>query len=181
MAAAAANGGGGGPPTGLRFVPLLGVHGRGPLSYLLELEGFTFLLDCGWNDAYDPQLLAPVLAALPRIDAGEHAPPPIYAVVQQQHPPARLRRTCVPAPPRRLIPSSVALDAVRLGPEYPLALAVPPIRAVLLSHSDLAHLGALPYLVGRCGLTAPVYATTPVHKMGQMAMYDQYLAQQVGA
>lgn len=121
MAAAAANGGGGGPPTGLRFVPLLGVHGRGPLSYLLELEGFTFLLDCGWNDAYDPQLLAPVLAALPRIDA------------------------------------------------------------VLLSHSDLAHLGALPYLVGRCGLAAPVYATTPVHKMGQMAMYDQYLAQQAQA
>lgn len=51
---------------------------------------------------------------------------------------------------------------------------------MLLSHSDPAHLGALPYLVGRCGLAAPVYATTPVHKMGQMAMYDQYLAQQVG-
>ena len=56
----------------------------------------------------------------------------------------------------------------------------PPPRAVLLSHSDPAHLGALPYLVGRCGLRAPVYATLPVHKMGQMHMYDQYLARQVG-
>lgn len=73
MAAAAATGGGSGPPTGVRFVPLLGVHGRGPLSYLLVLEGFTFLLDCGWNDAYDTQLLAPVLASLPHIDAGAQA------------------------------------------------------------------------------------------------------------
>jgi cleavage and polyadenylation specificity factor subunit 2 len=51
---------------------------------------------------------------------------------------------------------------------------------VLLSHSDPAHLGALPYLVGRRGLRAPVYATSPVHKMGQMFMYDQYLSRQVG-
>lgn len=56
-----------------------------------------------------------------------------------------------------------------------------PLRpAVLLSHSDVAHLGALPYLVGRCGLAAPVYATSPVHKMGQMTLYDQYLSRQVG-
>ncbi len=51
---------------------------------------------------------------------------------------------------------------------------------MLLSHSDTCHLGALPYLVGRCGLKAPVYSTSPVHKMGQMAMYDQYLSRQVG-
>lgn len=50
---------------------------------------------------------------------------------------------------------------------------------MLLSHSDLAHLGALPYLVGRRGLAVPVYATSPVHKMGQMVMYDQYLSRQV--
>lgn len=54
-----------------------------------------------------------------------------------------------------------------------------PTAAVLLSHSDPCHLGALPYLVGRCGLAAPVYATSPVHKMGQMAMYDQFLSRQV--
>lgn len=53
------------------------------------------------------------------------------------------------------------------------------IDAVLLSHSDTSHLGALPYLVGKAGLKVPVYATLPVHKMGQMFMYDHYLARQV--
>ena len=56
---------------------------------------------------------------------------------------------------------------------------VPEIDAVLLSHSDTAHLGALPYLVGKKGLKAPVFATLPVHKMGQMYMYDHYLSRQV--
>lgn len=32
--------------------------------------------------------------------------------------------------------------------------------------------GALPFLVGRCGLKCPIYATDPVHQMGQMFMYD---------
>lgn len=36
-------------------------------------------------------------------------------------------------------------------------------------------MGALPYLVGKCGLNCPVYATTPVSKMGQMFLYDCYL------
>ena len=52
------------------------------------------------------------------------------------------------------------------------------IDAVLISHPDTNHLGALPYLVGRCKLQAPVYVTVPVHKMGQMFMYDQYLSRQ---
>ncbi|KAK4474203.1 hypothetical protein MN116_003500 [Schistosoma mekongi] len=46
------------------------------------------------------------------------------------------------------------------------------VDAVLLSHSSLRHLGLLPYLVGTCGLNCPVYATTPVYKMGQMFLYD---------
>jgi len=48
------------------------------------------------------------------------------------------------------------------------------IDAVLLSFPDQAHLGALPYLFGKCGLSCPVYATVPVYKMGQMFLYDQY-------
>ena len=48
------------------------------------------------------------------------------------------------------------------------------IDAVLITYPDLYHLGALPYLVGHCGLKCPVYATIPVHKMGQMFMYDLY-------
>lgn len=49
------------------------------------------------------------------------------------------------------------------------------IDCVLLSHSDTYHLGALPYLVGKCGLSCPVYATIPIFKMGQMFCYDWYL------
>ncbi|KER26072.1 hypothetical protein T265_06603 [Opisthorchis viverrini] len=48
------------------------------------------------------------------------------------------------------------------------------IDAVLLSHQSLRHLGLLPFLVGSCGLKCPVYATTPVYKMGQLTLYDFY-------
>lgn len=48
------------------------------------------------------------------------------------------------------------------------------IDAVLLSYPDVAHLGALPYLVGKLGLNCPIYATIPIYKMGQMFMYDLY-------
>ena len=52
------------------------------------------------------------------------------------------------------------------------------IDAVLLSHCDTLHLGLIPRLIGRLGLTAPVYATAPIHKMGQMFLYDYYLSRQ---
>ena len=48
------------------------------------------------------------------------------------------------------------------------------IDAVLLTYPDHLHLGALPYLVGKCGLSCAIYATVPVYKMGQMFMYDLY-------
>ena len=48
------------------------------------------------------------------------------------------------------------------------------IDAVLLSYPDHLHLGALPYMVGKCELNCPIYATVPVYKMGQMFMYDLY-------
>lgn len=48
------------------------------------------------------------------------------------------------------------------------------IDAVLLSYPDPLHLGALPYMVGKCGLSCPIYATIPVYKMGQMFMYDLF-------
>ncbi|OUC48575.1 flavocytochrome c [Trichinella nativa] len=50
----------------------------------------------------------------------------------------------------------------------------PRIDAVLLSYPDIAHIGALPYLVGKCGLSCPIYATVPVYRMGQMFLYDWY-------
>nr|XP_042913402.1 cleavage and polyadenylation specificity factor subunit 2-like [Parasteatoda tepidariorum] len=48
------------------------------------------------------------------------------------------------------------------------------IDAVLLSYPDILHLGALPYVVGKCNLDCPIYATVPVYKMGQMFMYDLF-------
>ena len=74
--------------------------------------------DCGWTDACDPQILAPLAAVAPRVDA------------------------------------------------------------VLLSHGDIAHLGALPAAFTRCGLRrgTPVCATTPVAKMGQLTLYDLFAA-----
>uniref|UniRef100_A0AC35U3G7 Cleavage and polyadenylation specificity factor subunit 2 n=1 Tax=Rhabditophanes sp. KR3021 TaxID=114890 RepID=A0AC35U3G7_9BILA len=46
------------------------------------------------------------------------------------------------------------------------------ISAILISYQDIAHIGALPYLMTKCNLTCPVYATVPVCKMGLMFLYD---------
>ncbi|ORX43855.1 hypothetical protein DM01DRAFT_1349896 [Hesseltinella vesiculosa] len=48
------------------------------------------------------------------------------------------------------------------------------IDLVLLSHSDLVHLGAFAYAKHHLGLTCPAYATMPVINMGKMCMYDIY-------
>ncbi|KAI7851223.1 beta-lactamase-like protein [Circinella umbellata] len=46
------------------------------------------------------------------------------------------------------------------------------IDAVLISHCDLNHLGALPYAKSHLGLKCPVYSTVPVVNMGKMCLYD---------
>lgn len=61
------------------------------------------------------------------------------------------------------------LDSIR-----PIIDSVNDIDLVLLSYPDTYHLGALPYLVGKCSLKCEVYCTVPVYKMGQMFMYDFY-------
>lgn len=53
------------------------------------------------------------------------------------------------------------------------------VDAVLLSHSDTIHLGALPYAMKQFGLNAPVFSTEPVHRLGLLTMYDHYLARRV--
>jgi len=58
----------------------------------------------------------------------------------------------------------------------PLAEIAHKIDAVLISHPDTAHLGALPYAFGTLGMRCKVYATLPVHKMGMMFMYDHFLS-----
>uniref|UniRef100_A0ACD5TG03 Uncharacterized protein n=1 Tax=Avena sativa TaxID=4498 RepID=A0ACD5TG03_AVESA len=102
--------------TSVQVTPLSGAYGEGPLCYLLAVDGFRFLLDCGWTDHCDPALL------------------------------------------------------------QPLARVAPTIDAVLLSHPDMMHLGALSYAMKHLGLSAPVYATEPVFRLGLLTMYDHFLS-----
>ncbi|CAM0948434.1 unnamed protein product [Alopecurus aequalis] len=102
--------------TSVQVTPLSGAYGEGPLCYLLAVDGFRFLLDCGWTDHCDPALLQPFARVAPTIDA------------------------------------------------------------VLLSHPDMMHLGALPYAMKHLGLSAPVYATEPVYRLGLLTMYDYFLS-----
>lgn len=53
------------------------------------------------------------------------------------------------------------------------------IDAVLISHPDTMHLGALPYAYKQFGLSAPVYSTEPVYRLGLLTMYDHFLARKV--
>jgi cleavage and polyadenylation specificity factor subunit 2 len=47
------------------------------------------------------------------------------------------------------------------------------VHAILLSHADMHHIGALPYLLGVRGLgRTPVFCTSPVSKFGQVLLYD---------
>ncbi|XP_058779158.1 cleavage and polyadenylation specificity factor subunit 2-like isoform X2 [Vicia villosa] len=102
--------------TSVQVTPLCGVYNENPLSYLVSIDGFNLLIDCGWNDHFDRTLLDPLSRVASTIDA------------------------------------------------------------VLLSHPDTLHLGALPYAMKKLGLSAPVYSTEPVYRMGLLTMYDQFLS-----
>lgn len=62
----------------------------------------------------------------------------------------------------------------RVDDSYVKALrrAARSVDAVLLSHGDLKHCGALPLIVDVLGEDVPVFATVPVHHMGLMTLYD---------
>lgn len=102
--------------TSVQVTPLCGVYNENPLSYLVSIDGFNFLIDCGWNDHFDPSLLQPLSRVATSVDA------------------------------------------------------------ILISHPDTLHLGALPYAMKQLGLSAPVFATEPVFRLGLLTMYDQYLS-----
>lgn len=99
----------------IKLCPLSGGAGEEtPHCYLLEVDQFTFLLDCGWDPKFSDHITKELKKYVNKIDA------------------------------------------------------------VLLSHPDNLHLGALPYAVGKLGLACPIFATVPVYKMGQMFLYDLY-------
>ncbi|TQD86601.1 hypothetical protein C1H46_027867 [Malus baccata] len=45
--------------TSVQVTPLCGVYNENPLSYLVSIDGFNFLIDCGWNDHFDPPSFNP--------------------------------------------------------------------------------------------------------------------------
>ncbi len=54
------------------------------------------------------------------------------------------------------------------------------VDAILLSHADLSHIGALPIFAGRKGLSnIPIICTLPVHKYSQLVLYDFVLNQEM--
>uniref|UniRef100_A0A3Q3WY85 Cleavage and polyadenylation specificity factor subunit 2 n=1 Tax=Mola mola TaxID=94237 RepID=A0A3Q3WY85_MOLML len=98
----------------IKLTAVSGVQEESALCYLLQVDEFRLLLDCGWDENFSMDII----------------------------------------------------DAMK---RY-----VHQVDAVLLSHPDPIHLGALPYAVGKLGLNCTIYATIPVYKMGQMFMYDLY-------
>jgi hypothetical protein len=46
--------------TSVQVTPLCGVYNENPLSYLVSIDGFNFLIDCGWSDHFDPTILQPL-------------------------------------------------------------------------------------------------------------------------
>ncbi|XP_055042237.1 cleavage and polyadenylation specificity factor subunit 2 [Misgurnus anguillicaudatus] len=98
----------------IKLTALSGVQEESALCYLLQVDEFRFLLDCGWDENFSMDIIDSLKRYVHQVDA------------------------------------------------------------VLLSHPDHLHLGALPYAVGKLGLNCTIYATIPVYKMGQMFMYDLY-------
>lgn len=37
----------------VKFTPLSGVKSEAPLCYVLDIDNFRFLLDCGWDEDFD--------------------------------------------------------------------------------------------------------------------------------
>ncbi len=37
----------------IKFTPLSGAQDESPPSYLLQVDQFCFLLDCGWNENFN--------------------------------------------------------------------------------------------------------------------------------
>jgi len=41
----------------VKFTPLSGAKSEDPLCYLLQIDDYNILLDCGWNESLDARLL----------------------------------------------------------------------------------------------------------------------------
>jgi hypothetical protein len=143
---------------GLQFTPLYGAQADGPLCCVLRVGPATLLLDCGWDDTCSLEQLAPVLRC---------------ACVCLCLCRVWLMQAAAPAPAALMVPRCAA-------PHPPTTRSIAPmVDLVLLSQPDLRHSGALPYLRAKAGLGGPVYATSPVARLGPLFLYDLYTSKHV--
>lgn len=55
--------------TSISFQPLSGAKSEAPFAYLLHIDEYTILLDCGWSDNFDVNELTNLIECCSRIDA----------------------------------------------------------------------------------------------------------------
>lgn len=53
----------------VNFTPLSGVKNEEPLCYILEIDNFRFLLDCGWDEECSMDMVERLQPHAPKIDA----------------------------------------------------------------------------------------------------------------
>jgi len=53
----------------IKLETLSGVYDDSPLCYILQVDEFHFLLDCGWDDAFDMRHIEILRQRLHQIDA----------------------------------------------------------------------------------------------------------------
>ena len=44
----------------IKLSVLSGAYDEGPLCYLLQVDEFRFLLDCGWNESFNAEIIEPI-------------------------------------------------------------------------------------------------------------------------
>lgn len=104
----------------VKFTPIIGCYqDYAPNSYLLEIDSFKILLDCGLPD--------------PDFNGNFNIEDSYLKTLR------RVAKT---------------------------------VDAVLISHGDLLHCGALPAIIRELNPNAGIFATVPVHHLGLMTLYD---------
>jgi len=53
----------------IRLTPLSGGGDESPHCYLLEVDGFNFLLDIGWDEKFSPSFMSTLARVVPKVDA----------------------------------------------------------------------------------------------------------------
>jgi len=53
----------------IRFCPLSGAQDESPACYLLQVDEFRFLLDCGWDEMFNQSFIKELVKHVKQIDA----------------------------------------------------------------------------------------------------------------